>query len=161
MFPVPAETYIRTLIPMCMSQTRKITCIKIKGKIMLISSTPKESLDLKVQSLRRCTASLEWCPMMGFGFRTGDPLHSVTVRHHLPTNFIPAASSWGTYFGFTSYRCLCLSSILSLLPYNCSEIQNNQVLSTLNVGSPFLRWLNYGNKIRSPNKVNKCIKNLD
>jgi len=62
-----------------------------------------------------------------FGISSREYSHSTMwVGQHLPTNFRPADSSSGTYFGFTSYRCLCLSSILSWFPYNCSEIQNNQ-----------------------------------
>jgi hypothetical protein len=68
-------------------------------------------------------AGWRWLTLTEFGIRSREYLHSTMwVGPHLPTNLMPADSSWGTYFGFTSYRCLCLSSILSLFPYNCSEI---------------------------------------
>lgn len=93
--------------------------------------TSIQSWALKAVSLKWYVARLDWCPVVGLVLGLLN-LYVLLVRHYLPTNFIPAASSWGTYFGFTSYRCLCLSSILSLLPYSCSEIKKKTCFGTLN-----------------------------
>jgi hypothetical protein len=93
--------------------------------------------------VRRSEAGPGWHPMAGFGIGSTASSHSTKwVKHHLPTNFIPADSSWSTYFGFTSYRCLCLSSILSLFPYNCSEIENKKDFNLQTQSSFTLRLFN-------------------